>query len=289
MTGDSAQRGGYVRDMPSRLPSILYHYTTPDALLGILEKNSIRATSVSFLNDTSEIRHAIAIARELWGGAEGKFRRHYGTICDIATTVGLATVYVACFSSKRDDLSQWRAYARPGGICLGFSRRALERSLPVGGSEITLLTKCVYKEKTMKWLLSELRKEIDANLDSFGQGDDRLLSEAVELSSLSSLCKSVMFASEDEVRLVFQSFGITVRGKDDVGKMPHLGFHVKNGVIVPHFELSLFAGKKAPWLCEVIVGPTPDREAAVYAIGLLMERYGIDPEVSASTIPFRDW
>jgi hypothetical protein len=35
-------------------PKLLYHYTTLDGLLGILDKKELWATGISYLNDTSE-------------------------------------------------------------------------------------------------------------------------------------------------------------------------------------------------------------------------------------------
>src|SRR6516164_4036522 len=48
-------------------PPTLYHYTTAQGLLGIMESNRLWATNVRFLNDPSEIDYAICIIRESLG------------------------------------------------------------------------------------------------------------------------------------------------------------------------------------------------------------------------------
>jgi hypothetical protein len=45
-------------------PPILYHYTTQEGLLGILETDSLWATKIHFLNDSSEYALACNLAVE---------------------------------------------------------------------------------------------------------------------------------------------------------------------------------------------------------------------------------
>ena len=46
------------------IPDVLYHYTTQAGLLGIIQSKQIWATSVLFLNDTTEINYAIKLIQE---------------------------------------------------------------------------------------------------------------------------------------------------------------------------------------------------------------------------------
>lgn len=47
--------------------------------------------------------------------------------------------------------------------------------------------------------------------------------------------------------------------------------------------------KEEPWLKEIVVGPTPDPDAAVWAIEKVFEQHNLDVEVTSSEIPYRDW
>jgi len=48
-----------------RRPSVeLFHYTTPAGLLGIASERKIWATHVQFLNDATELRHAVDLIVE---------------------------------------------------------------------------------------------------------------------------------------------------------------------------------------------------------------------------------
>jgi hypothetical protein len=91
-----------------RRPPTLYHYTTAQGLLGIMESNKLWATNVRFLNDPSEIDYAICIIRESLGSAPlpANFRDQVNYRLDESEAE--ARVYVCCFCVEGDLLSQWR-------------------------------------------------------------------------------------------------------------------------------------------------------------------------------------
>ena len=45
-------------------PAILYHYTTPEGLKGILQSGKLWATEVRYMNDASELDYALEFARQ---------------------------------------------------------------------------------------------------------------------------------------------------------------------------------------------------------------------------------
>ena len=48
---------------PVRAPPILYHYTTGDALFGIVETGMLWATNLHYLNDSTEFGYALGLLR----------------------------------------------------------------------------------------------------------------------------------------------------------------------------------------------------------------------------------
>lgn len=118
------------------LPPMLYHYTDADGLLGIVKTRTLWATDVQFLNDGSELvyaadkisSHARDRAKELersrpsdhWDS--GRAEALYGVAdgLDDHADGTAARVYVSCFCTQGDLLSQWRGYGRAGGFALGF-------------------------------------------------------------------------------------------------------------------------------------------------------------------------
>ena len=107
-------------------PPILYHYTSTDAMLSILQSGKLRASCIEQLNDKVELRYAVSIFR-------AHLERFYATEqttegCDLfrhirqqVDTVDTTGVYVASFSADGGEFGMWRLYGDRGrGFCFGF-------------------------------------------------------------------------------------------------------------------------------------------------------------------------
>jgi len=103
------------------IPNTLWHYTSYDALKGIVSSKKIWATEYRFLNDREEFRHAKTLAQQLVD-EETEFsdqmfpaREFLRKAVDIAFNTGYLheerlRIMVASFSEEGDQLSQWRGY-----------------------------------------------------------------------------------------------------------------------------------------------------------------------------------
>jgi hypothetical protein len=113
------------------VPDQLWHYTSMRGMQAILDHGEMYATDARFLNDRDELIHAakyadwliehqpcpkevIAFVRQHvadWFRVFLSFKNPYRN-------------YVTCFTSCRDDLSQWRAYsAGSAGASMAFDLR----------------------------------------------------------------------------------------------------------------------------------------------------------------------
>ncbi|MDQ6706607.1 MAG: DUF2971 domain-containing protein [Acidobacteriota bacterium] len=110
---------------------VLWHYTTGEALLGIIESGSIYATQISCLNDSTELRYFFELfrnalfaiqERDRLASEEGEFLSTFLRQLDGSDRVNSdSSWFVTCFSTARDDLSQWRAYCGgENGYAIGF-------------------------------------------------------------------------------------------------------------------------------------------------------------------------
>lgn len=117
----------------SPAPPILYHYTDDRGLRGIIETGKIWLTDIFALNDPAELRHGIEHAiqriRELARTGKPELKLFADRFAEIRKG-GIersAHYFVACMSTRGDDLGQWRAYADDGrGFALGFQGDAFE-------------------------------------------------------------------------------------------------------------------------------------------------------------------
>jgi hypothetical protein len=174
-------------------PKLLYHYTTQEGLLGIIEKECIWATHLRYLNDTSEgaiVSHAIW--EELNSRVNADSLMQFLGIppvkdkkriqCDdeeilsqgnrILSEVTSRDVYVTSLSKQGNLLSQWRAYSgKSGGYSIGFSLDYLKTIGRHFLGEISrksflpgepLIPCQYYDNKVRKQLTKKIQKSVDS-------------------------------------------------------------------------------------------------------------------------------
>jgi hypothetical protein len=135
---------------------ILWHYTTGDALIGIVESGTLFSTQVSCVNDSSEIRYAQSLFRQAltdtlsaYKGDERvkQFLTKYLKLMEEDPQVpshAPSQFFIACFSAETDSLSQWRAYCNGvNGYAIGFKPAAL-----VGSPLMRYLTETFWKARS---------------------------------------------------------------------------------------------------------------------------------------------
>jgi hypothetical protein len=125
-------------------PRILWHYTTGESLIGIIEKGELWATQVSCLNDQTELIHAASLLTEAFQRMRDE---HRGNDDQVFLTRALETlshnvalqsdIFVASFSEIEDDLGQWRAYGGgEAGYAIGLNREGIDFGLLSGNFAI---------------------------------------------------------------------------------------------------------------------------------------------------------
>ncbi len=114
-----------VREVGPR--TAIYHYTSPDGLLGILQHHELWATQASGMNDVAEVRQGWDFI-DGWLEAQDASDRAVGVMREFATEDGPNTVerelkspegvFMCCATLRHDDANQWRLY---GGRSRGYS------------------------------------------------------------------------------------------------------------------------------------------------------------------------
>lgn len=112
------------------VPETLYHYTSLDALVSIVQSRRLRASSIRFLNDRSESlrlkEDVVGILRSEPTGSRGQ--KTVQTTIDLIESQPMQSLFVASLTEKADLLSQWRAYCPSGlGVSIGFSSDSLSQ------------------------------------------------------------------------------------------------------------------------------------------------------------------
>ena len=139
-------------------PERLFHYTSPNGIIGIASTKEIWATNVMFLNDLKEINQAIDQAKHIieWRLEHNSFSEaHIELLHQFKHEAGSAAkrYYVTSFTELRDSLSQWRAYCPDtGGFAIGFPSQQLNN---MANEQNFRLVKCIYNISHQN-LLAEL-------------------------------------------------------------------------------------------------------------------------------------
>ncbi|HVK01866.1 MAG TPA: DUF2971 domain-containing protein [Armatimonadaceae bacterium] len=288
---------GLVRFRPGA-DEVVYHYTDVEAVLAILEQGTLRASSVTHLNDRMEYRLGASRFAEALrdtrapGVAVIRDRVLDEMDDERAQLRRRLDVFNCSFSYEGDLLSQWRGYARDGtGYAIGFDARALADLLRPAGWTYRV----VYDE--------EAQREIArVTLDAFwnwragsGLPDDAAAGLAYDvIGVLSPMMKHPGYSEEVEFRyVVHQQHG---RHRD------RLRVRARGGGLVPYLELytarrDAASGGEVPValpIRRIVVGPCHDFAKEAHCLRILLEQQGLgggDVEIASSKVPYlmRPW
>ena len=281
-------------------PALLCHYTNQHGLLGIISTGEIWATSVDSLNDRKEFEYAKELAESLISScieneSDERKKTHLGYLRNAALNAGI-NICVSSWSSRIDDLSQWRAYSGTGtGYSIDLKGSTLRE---FAGAQDFILAACIYDKSTQERVLRSL---IDANLAQNIKREtehppteehERFMLEhnggdfAYHINRYASLFKHPGFEAENEWRLISKPIIVS-----------RMDFRPGISMIASHFRFSLRDGgerRGEPTIRveSVHVGPCPEPELAQRKVRFLLARYSPllhHPEVIVSTVPYRTW
>ena len=262
-----------LRDMANDdADGFLYHYTSLEALNGIITNKTLWASHIKYLNDTSEqkIVRDLVFDRIMLGATTNTkhlieqmnrlFARDDGT-------------FVVCFSEDGGDrLSQWRAYGGNSGVCLKFNKDALLNYCHKGEK-----IQAVSLQK-IHYVLPEGDDYVNALADRLLDDIDRVISSGtitpVKVAHEGAFFKHKAFREEKEWRM------LVVKLDQD------LKHRVRGSLLVPYIELDLNDGL-ADLLEAVIVGPINHKEQTAEAIQELLRDKGLKSVVGYSNTPYR--
>ena len=241
----------------NRKESVLYQYTDYIAFNGIMRDRELRVNNVRNMNDAAEMHLFIsgifrAVENQLeQEKAEKKLEKFKKLEEELSKKYFDYAAYAACFSTYRDDASQWERYANRGkGVCLGIDRSILEA---MTGGAITL-QKVYYQDDVESHPLVKKLHDLTLSEEVFSENNPILKAALAECWRNSASFKHPSFSSEHEVRLVVmpydaESFDVKPR------------FHVARDRIKKYYPLDLDnmcrkAGSSLEGLIvEIIVGP----------------------------------
>jgi len=277
----------------------IYHYTTSDGLIGILQNSSIWASNYAFMNDPSEITYSINKSKEAIDIARkgrGKIAMNmFDKLNSELDKEGSWTEYIASFCEDGDLLSQWRTYAAgASGYSIEFDADVLNWNLinTVG------LYKVIYDPKLQIEILTEvcdiiadfIENSFSTNGDTVNMLLDDYASEFVIIFRyLCSRMKHEAYSEEKEWRLVYLKSSSDEKAPRLLDKKVH--FRTRGSMIVPYvnipFDKEITTHKERYPVRRIIIGPTEHTGIAIKGVELLCGSIHKDITIVSSSIPAR--
>lgn len=274
-------------------PQVLYHYTTQDGLLGIINNREIWATHTQYLNDVREFTHAISIVQVELASmrSELRHRDHADLLSEMEEGLrhGMEAinVCVCSFSADGDLLSQWRAYG--GGassFSLGFSGAFLRA---VSDQLSFYLAPVLYDEVEQRTLIRTLLENVLTENLQKRAGTQAAANEPTQppggnlvayLNRYAPILKHKSFSEEREWRIISRPL---------MCSRDRFGYRTGMSMLVPYYRIPLCTERQPFTIEEIVVGPTPHPEQSIRSVSGLLVRHGLQEKVRNSQVPYRSW
>ena len=275
---------------------IVWHYTSGEALINIVETGRLFATQVACLNDSTEVLYASNLFREqlITLQSEGNLSTEETRLVEnvIKNNTDQVKVpsdwFVTCFSKEKDDLSQWRAYGGgENGYAIAFlvggffgheskiARVNYDKDVHVqGAKEIARATLSFY----MDGLKARNSEEDKATWE-----EEFLREWDKWITQLAPMVKDPAFRGENEFRIIRQF---------TTPDLASLHFRQKQSLMSLHLPLAFppsYMTTQALLLpiTEVMVGPGRHKDQSRLGAEMLMRQRGYNVPVTVSDIPFQ--
>lgn len=272
------------------LPSLVYHYTSLEGFVGIVQSRSLWLSDYSYLNDKRELMHGVetirkVIAEMLPMNADARVADLLGA-WDRELAVPKHRVCVASFSSEGDSLSQWRAY---GPIAIGIS----PYHLPIHAYQANLRPVEYDREAQNKLTTVYLNHMTQAYMADLSEGRLERIPDAYHRTDrhveLAAFFKDPAFRDEQEYRLAYIEDPVAFQSEEL--PVPPKRFRVHKSKLLPYVvsdELFPLEGQREPLeIKEVVLGPGTDELLERGICEFLASCEMPDVTVRMSTVPYR--
>lgn len=196
--------------------SELFHYTSSDTLLKILEKKQLRFSNRLYLNDRSEgkyiLRFCIDCIDEVWPDTsqykKSKFIEELKMLLDNMHQDHFQ-FYQTSFSLDGDNLTMWNYYGKEDGVNIRFNSSTLFQSLkkhlhnPVMPSTAFLYGPVIYDEQKQIEIIKRMLVEFTATKEFL---DEWYMFTSWAILNIGTFFKHKGFRDEREYRIAYNLF-----------------------------------------------------------------------------------
>lgn len=266
------------REYKPKENDLIYHYCDSNAFFAICTNRKLWMNDLHSMDDFMELHWGYSIWEQSANTRIEKYGKEFlDEIDEVIHFSGFQSLLLAnCFSTDKDVLSQWRAYADDGkGYVIGFNAKEL-LGLPIRALQVLYDKEQQIKEATatidaLYQLKQEDSNEFKTFCNVFGY----------DLSAF----KNPAFIEEKEIRLIhlldFKKSNDFMKLVDKGGiyfgedrKGEEIKFKIKQDIPTPYIELDFSNNNKINPIKEVVIGPK--NEVMKTAIRIFLETIGIE-------------
>lgn len=285
-------------------PARLYHYTTQQGLVGMIETTTFFATEVKFLNDSDEFIYAIKRAKEAIhktaNASQAPGISAFGHECIDLLDASQKQFYIFSLTEVADSLNQWRSYTTKGpGYALGFDSSRIRHICMHFGLGFG---KCIYSHDEADSLIMQVAehftKDFTQYFPYFGKGEvnqdltgARARQFVENFYNFAALIKNPAFMEEQEWRIIAPREQLEEQGQE-------FAFRCGPHSLVPYAKIKWGRVEFLTALKQIVIKPSPHKELAANALRQLMKaehRRAEFPitetdifEITPSTVPYRE-
>ena len=278
----------------------IYHYTSPDGLMGILRPNHLtfRFTNANYVNDASEGEDVVKQYRfvcEEMLREKHISQEFYAAIKDVRPNNKMlfpdeaasrngekhyssheVDAYICCFSLDSDSLPMWNYYVK-GNVYQGYNLEISNRFIhDIQASEpLVERYKVIYDDKEKQQKIQHFLTAIYAKRAEAERVQTIQDYIGIFLSKYRYVFKNRHFEHEKEVRAVI--YRKKAMHQEDIK------FRATNGLIIPYIELDFDKHN----LHRVTIGPLMEQAAACATLATFLRHSGYHPRIAMSGVPIR--
>jgi hypothetical protein len=298
----------------AQLPESVFHFTSMDAMMNIVENRALWCTAIPYLNDSTErtflldaVRKRLPYLKDKDGSLDPSLSLQTIEVEDVHIATPLADEsFVTSFAEGGDSLMHWRSYCpQQSGIAIGFRSDCLSAAdideNPAEGmivppiafgkvgyidvSDQTAVDSVIYRA------VARAKETLARNAGVRGHGGGDL-NDYFEWAVDAIACtnKHQAFQIEGEYRLLLSN----VRYREN-----NIRFRTVRSTLVPYVALripgrtatGLSFDKRSGWsaIDSVVIGPTANMDLTEKSVKAFFALKGMQVKVVRSKIPYRDW
>ncbi|WP_176560224.1 DUF2971 domain-containing protein [Brevibacillus dissolubilis] len=273
--------------IPQSTSETIYHYTSIDGLLGIVQ-NKLWLSNSEFLNDSAELIYTSDLFSQLFRDTvlvpdkEQISIPPGSSMKDILWHQQLE-IFALSLTENSDSITLWNNYANYEGYNLGFKRAELIeclRNYAIQNGFLLFYGKIIYDLEQQKKLLTRLieryisNKTDIENISDFLAGVINHVDLSVQLNLYSLFFKHPSFSPEEEYRIVL----IKSNHSFDVS------FRHRLGIIIPYIEVGI---DQIP-ITEINIGPKNNIDIAKLGVERFLSHSGhTNVKIHKSAVPLR--